>query len=150
MRFYLLLFTVPLMVFSEAEAQTYKWIDENGVVSYSQTPPPEQNSLPINVGSQPRRDSEQANSQLKALQQKLEDLREDRQLAKEQEAKTVQKEQIKQKNCAAARANLRKLEGLGHRLLKTSDGNYVRLTEEERQQRIQKATEQIKTNCSTE
>ncbi|MEN8177036.1 MAG: DUF4124 domain-containing protein [Pseudomonadota bacterium] len=138
-----------LLIFAVAgHAQTYRWIDENGVVSYSQTPPPSQEAETLNLKPQSQSDSAAANKKLDSLRQKLEDQREDRQLAKEEEEKAKQEKIRRQKNCVSARSNLRKMEGLGSRLLKTSDGKYTRLTEEERQKRIQAAKEQIKTDCS--
>jgi Skp family chaperone for outer membrane proteins len=148
MRVFLLFFPSLLVSFSMAGAQTYKWIDENGVVSYSQIPPPGHDAETLDAAPQTYGDSKQANTELKALQQKLEDIREDRKLAKETEAKKREKEQTKQQNCTAARNNLRNLEALGRRLLKTSDGEYVRLTEDERQKRIKETEEQIRINCT--
>ncbi len=129
-------------------AQTYRWIDADGVVSYSQTPPPSQEAETLNIPTQSPSDSAEANRKLHALRQKLADQRDDRQLAKETSEKAGQEKTRRQDNCASARANLRKLEGLGSRLLKTSDGEYLRLTEDERKKRIDTAKQEIKNNCS--
>ncbi|OAI51932.1 hypothetical protein AYO46_00995 [Betaproteobacteria bacterium SCGC AG-212-J23] len=35
-----LLFSLPFLLASVARAETYKWVDDKGVVNYSNTPPP--------------------------------------------------------------------------------------------------------------
>ncbi len=138
------LFCSPII----ALAQAYKWVDRNGVVSYSQTPP-ESSDLEtkmIESPSQSKRD--ESNSELLRLRQQLEDQREDRKLAEDAARKAQQASEIKRKNCDAARSNLEKLQTSGNRMIKTADGTYIRLSEIERQQRIQTAHDQIETNCS--
>ncbi len=128
-------------------AQTYKWIDENGVVSYSQTPPSSAQAETLQLREQSQSDSLAAEKRLNELRQKLEDQRENRQLAKEAAEMAREEQRKKEQNCAAARSNLSKLETLGPRLFKTSEGEYVRLTEEQRQAKIKTAKQQIKLNC---
>ncbi|MDJ0807638.1 MAG: DUF4124 domain-containing protein [Gammaproteobacteria bacterium] len=130
-----------------AIAQTYRWVDENGVVSYSQTPPPSQEAETLTIKPQSQIDNTAARKKLDDLRQQLEDQREDRQLAQEELEKTRQERIRQETNCRTARDNLRKLEGLGNRLLRTADGDYKRLTEEERLQRIQATIERIKHDC---
>jgi len=128
-------------------AQTYRWVDENGVVSYSQTPPPATTTERIKLPSASRSSPEAAQQRLQQLRQRLEDNREDRELATQKSQQLATKNARRRHNCQAARANLRNLQGLGKRLLHTSDGQYVRLTEEQRQQRMQEARKQIEANC---
>ena len=78
---------------------------------------------------------------LKALQEEVMNVR-----LREAQA-IAELQEMKQKNCEIARSNMRKLEGLGQRLYK-KDGEYKRLSEEERQNLIKQAQEQIKANCS--
>lgn len=131
-------------------AEAYKWVDENGVVSYSQTPPPSGAADTVKIPTSPphQEDPNEAEKSLNSLRQQLEDLEEDRQLTKESQQKKADESAIRKQNCQAARSNLRKLDGLGNRLLQTSDGQYLRLTEEERQSRMQTARDNIKSNCS--
>lgn len=137
-----------LLIFAvTGQTQTYRWVDENGVVSYSQTPPHSLEAETLNIKPQSQTDSAEANRKLNNLRQRLEDRREDRKLAGEEAKKVQREESLHKENCASARANLGKMEGLGSRLLKTSDGKYLRLTEEERQKRLQAAKEQIKIYC---
>jgi hypothetical protein len=128
-------------------AQTYKWVDQNGVVSYSQTPPP---SIPveiIDIQPPPAADVSDGKEELKRLRQQSADNWEDLQQEKEAQRKAQAAEEIRKKNCTAARSNLEKLLNSSNRMMQTADGDYLRLTESERQQRIQTAREQIEANC---
>ena len=127
-------------------ADTYKWVNEEGVVTYSQTPPPDVESERINVRSGSSSSNLSSQDQLDRLKQNLADRAEDQELEKsrQQEEKSVRA--LKKKNCQASRSNLQKLEGLGNRLYKT-EGEYKRLSEEERQSLMTQAREQIKNNC---
>ena len=129
-------------------AQAYKWIDRNGVVSYSQTPPESAEVVTQIIKSPLQSKDAETNNELNRLRQQLEDRKEDRQLAEEAARKSQQESEIKRKNCNAARSNLEKLQNSGNRILKTTDGTYMRLNENERQQRIQTARDQIEVNCS--
>jgi hypothetical protein len=129
-------------------AQAYKWVDRNGVVSYSQTPPESVKVETQIIKQQSQSNGTDTNNELLRLRQKLEDHKEDRQLAEEAARKATQESETKSKNCDAARSNLEKLQTSGNRMLKTTDGNYIRLSESEREQRIQAAHDQIKANCS--
>ena len=137
-----------IMAASASPAQTFRWVDENGVVSYSQTPPPSGTAETVKIRPIPQQDTEAAKARLNQLRQQLADREEDRQLARESQQKTAQESAKRQQNCQAARTNLRNLEGLGNRLLHTSNGEYVRLTEDERQTRMQTARENIKSYCT--
>ena len=133
----LLLLAHPL----PATAAVYQWVDENGVTVYSQTPPLSGDARKITTQSVP--ENTVAKSKLHELRQKADDLREDRMLKKEDKAKEREEALRKKSNCEAARQNLTNLQGLGRRLY-----GGKRLTEEERQQKIEEAQKQIKENCS--
>jgi flagellar biosynthesis GTPase FlhF len=127
--------------------QTYKWVDQNGVVSYSQTPPPSTQAETVDITPTPVVGNSDNSDELQRLRQRLEDSREDRELAKEEERKTREAAEIKRQNCSTARSNLENLLNSGNRMMKTTDGDYLRLSESERQTRIQAAREQIEANC---
>jgi chromosome segregation ATPase len=128
-------------------AETYKWVDEQGVVTFSQNPPPDGQAEKVDLRTAtPPSDSQKSQKQVDQLRQRLADSEEDRELAKQEQEKTEEEAKIKRKNCQAARSNLQKLEGLGNRLYKT-EGEYRRLGDEERQSLMQKERENIKANC---
>jgi lipase chaperone LimK len=137
-----ILISLPSLLF----ADTYKWVNEEGVVTYSQTPPIGIKAERIHVRSSTPASGESSQHQLDRLRQKMADSEEDRELGKSQQEEQKQARAMKDKNCGSARSNLQKLEGLGNRLYLTG-GEYKRLSEEERQSLMAQAKEQIKTNC---
>jgi hypothetical protein len=129
--------------------QAYKWVDENGVVSYSQTPPRSLQGQRVDLKPTPSVSTKESNDELKRLRQRLQDSRNDRELAQQTEREARDEAARKGWNCTAARSNLQKLLNLGNRMLKTANGNYLRLSENERQQRMQTARWQIASNCNS-
>jgi len=57
-------------------------------------------------------------------------------------------QKIRKKNCEAARQNVINLNRGGNVRYMGADGKVMRLTEEERQKRIDEANQQIKENCN--
>lgn len=133
----LLLLAHPLL----ATATVYQWVDENGVTVYSQTPPLSGDAREIATPSAPNNTA--AKGKLHDMRQQADNLREDRLLKKEDKTKKREEALRKKSNCEAARQNLTNLQGLGRRLY-----GGKRLTEEERQQKIEEAQKQIKESCS--
>ena len=128
-------------------ADTYKWINEDGVTTYSQTPPKGVKAERVKVYGAKSSDSEQSSkSRVNQLRQKLADSAEDLELEKQRQQKDTEDHALKQKNCEAARQNLHSLEILGSRRYEI-DGEYRRLSDEERQKLMQKEREHVKANC---
>jgi hypothetical protein len=140
------LFAFLLLFINLVSAETYRWVNEDGVVTYSQTPPPDVNAETVNIKSQPASNADDSKKRLEELRQKLADSAEDRALKKAQKQEQAEIKAENRKNCSTARKNLEQLTALANRLYKTKDG-YVRLTEEDRQQKMQQAREQIKKYC---
>ncbi|RLJ15890.1 DUF4124 domain-containing protein [bacterium endosymbiont of Escarpia laminata] len=133
-----------------AGAQTYRWVGKDGVTVYSQTPPPSGSAEVIKHRQTPKSnpaDTEAANKRLNKARQDLEDRREDRKLAKQAQDEQQQAAATRLQNCEVGRSNLRNLTALGNRKLRTQDGEYLRLTEEERQTRMEQARKDIEDNC---
>ncbi|MBA1444901.1 MAG: DUF4124 domain-containing protein [Chromatiales bacterium] len=133
-----------------AGAQTYRWVGEDGVTVYSQTPPPSGSAEVIKHRQAPKSnlaDTEAANKRLNKARQDLEDRREDRKLAKQAQDEQQRAAATRLQNCEVGRSNLRTLTALGNRKLRTPDGEYLRLTEEERQTRMEQARKDIEDNC---
>jgi Skp family chaperone for outer membrane proteins len=141
----LLLLISPLL---QAET-SYRWVDENGGTVYSQSPPPQGEATIINHRYQRETSAGKptGRARLNALRQQLEDRQEDRLLQKQTRQQADQQKTLKQQRCQSARHNLATLQSLGGRRLRTADGQYLRLTEEERQARIATAQQQINENC---
>jgi hypothetical protein len=140
---------VALLLWAGADAAMYKWIDETGQTVYSQTPPPSGDATQIEKAPAP--DAAEAERRRQRLSEELErsydqEMEED-QLRSEQE-KTEGQRQARSKNCEAARKNLQTLESLGRRMVRTPEGNYLRLSEQERKAKIDKARADIEKFCN--
>jgi len=136
-----------LVAFSSlAGADTYKWINEQGVVTYSKTPPRGIDAERIKLRSTGVSDEQGSRARLDSLRQSLADSAEDREMKKQEQEKMQKQAAAKAQNCEAARSNLQTLEGLGTRLYQ-ADGEYKRLSEEKRLSLMAEAREQIKANC---
>ncbi len=132
---------------AHTSADIYKWVDDEGRVNYTQSPPPPGiASETIRQAPEPRVTPGRPSAITQ--QERVEENK------KEQEENAVQAEQktqiedIRRLNCDAATGNLAALELGGSRRYVTADGEYLRLTEEERQQRIEEAKQQIEKYCT--
>lgn len=139
-----MLFLVFVMGFGAASVQaaTYKWVDKDGNVHYSQRPPPDTNYERLNIktpppsatpaspaapGTQAPAAAGQNNGSDTVAQE----------MAKNQE--------IRAKNCEAAKKNL-ELYTVFKRVRK-EDGTVVRLDDEERAKKIEESQAAIKEFC---
>ena len=135
-----------LLISTALSAETYRWVNEEGVVTYSQTPPPDGKSEVVKTYSAPSSDAEASKQRLQKLRQDLADRKEDRALKKAEQQESGNNEKLRKENCKAARSNLQTLESLGNRLYKVGD-EYLRLSDGQKQERIQEAKKQIEEYC---
>ena len=129
-------------------AATYRWVDENGVTVYSQSPPPSGDAVTLKKpppASQKAADAARENLRLE--REKAFDEEEDRKAAEAEKAKQAEEEAQGAANCAAARDNLEKFQNLGPRMIRTPDGRVLRLSEDEVQMQVTKALRQVETYC---
>ena len=134
-----------LLIPSLSTADAYKWVDDDGKTNYTQLPPPpgyeweavREASTPAVAPAPPASE----------LQQRYEEQQKDRENDAAMAGQEKKNSDIRKLNCDAATRNRASLELGGNRLYKTADGEYLRLTGEERQQRIDQAKEQIKKYC---
>ncbi|MGA7979397.1 MAG: DUF4124 domain-containing protein [Chromatiaceae bacterium] len=129
-------------------ADMYRWVDENGRTVYSQSPPPDGQAVKLKAAPPPP--PAEVSAAQKRLQRQIEtsfDDREERKRAAEEQAKKDEAAKRLAENCAAARKNLETLQNLGPRMIRTSDGEYRRLSEEEVAAEIRKTEEQIAKHC---
>jgi len=133
---------------SPAWGEIYKWTDAAGEVQYTQVPPPEGIKTEIIQGAQPPADDPDKINE--ALQKEVDAM--DETLTKqagESKEKSLRKEidAAYEKNCIASQTNLAKLQEGGRKRYLTPDGQIVHLSEQERQQRINEAKDQIDEFC---
>lgn len=125
----------------------YKWVDDNGEVHYTQVPPQnreyetlKQASAPADNPARIRNNlKEQVDAMDKAQQEKQEKIKDAEQWSR------IQKR--RRENCEIANKNLANLHQGGQKAIMTPDGEVIRLTDDERQRRIDEANKQIKENC---
>jgi len=133
---------------SFASGGMYRWVDEHGVIVYSQTPPASGDAVQIKPHPGPRAsDQEAAQERLESVTGKP-SAPDDRQTPGGEDKKQKAQENARRaENCSAARQNLETLKNLGNRLVRMPDGRYVRLSEDQVETKINEAQQQIDSNC---
>ncbi len=131
------------------EAEAYRWVDENGVTIYSQTPPPGQTEAEtIKPPPPPAMDSNETWNNLNRQWQEMQDREDARKDQKEETTDEKETQEARARNCQAAQRNLKRLvEGRFRMRIKEPDGGYRVLPAEERQAKIEKARQVIEDNC---
>jgi len=144
----LLILSVSMMFLLPCQADVYRWVDENGVVVFSQTPPQEGEAEKFKTrGARAPEQAAAARKRIADQQQQVDDYLEDKELATEKQAREKELKEAMARNCEAARRNLAGLEASRNRLTRMPDGSVVRLTEEQRQEKINQSKAQIKEYC---
>jgi len=136
-----------------ASPPMYRWVDENGVTVYAQSPPPSGEPVRIKKQRPPKaEDAAAAKKRFNRLLEKKSDEGEARQHAdaeRTRAARQAEKERLRDVSCGTAQANLAKLHNLGRRMIRTPDGQILRLSEEQVQTQIEKAQMQIEDYCTS-
>jgi hypothetical protein len=137
----LLCLTTPAM------AKLYKWVDENGVTQYTQTPPPKGGFSQVKPPPKPPVDPQQAQSELEERLEAFQQRRDDAAKSKAEANKKADEQAEKAAKCEKARKNLTYLQT--HARVRATDkaGKATLLSEEQRQARIKQANEAIKEYC---
>ncbi len=130
-----------------AQAATYRWVNDQGVTVYSQIPPPSGEAAVIPPPPPPPTGAATPQPIEEQLKQ-IEDQKAARQKREAKEAEEKKRQAMMEANCRNARHNLKVLEGAANRRFVEAGGGSQRLTEEERQKRIELAKENIKQFCN--
>lgn len=146
----LFVLAVPLLMGADT---VYRWIDENGVVNYTQLLPQGVEAqlittregapsvvVPVNQSTEP---AARTTPNLSAEQQAMLDELKAVELDRQQEVA-----KIRQANCAQARQVLSNLSRTSRIRVRESDGTERVMGEDERQQRIDEAQQGIVVNCN--
>ena len=132
-----------LIMLSANAATTYKWLDENGNVVYSQQPPPEGPYETIKTKTSPSSSSTPPPSSSFTTQVKEE--AEETELDNKVQQEAAKSEKLRADNCKAAKNNLETY--TVYRRIKNDKGEIIRLDDNERAKRIQEAKDAIKEFC---
>lgn len=133
---------LALLLASSAEARMYRWVDDSGMTVYSQSPPPSGEATEININT-----STAAPPPAPPTEGQAKEAAAPVKPSGPTRAEIEASNKIKAENCTAATSNLTLYENLGNRLVKTPDGLYKRLTEEERQEKILESKKGIEEYC---
>lgn len=125
-------------------AGVYKWVDENGVVHYSQTKPSGHEAENLRPRSDGTTD-EEARSKLEALVDKARN--KDAGPTADDQEQSLKRASRRKKNCETARENLRLLESGVRIRANDANGNPYFLDDEARQTKLTETQSQIQANC---
>ncbi|MFV1972589.1 MAG: DUF4124 domain-containing protein [Thiohalobacterales bacterium] len=129
----------------------FKWIDDNGAVHYTQVPPQDREYETLKQvgapGTAPAEKPASVRSDLQKQVEAMDKAQEERAEAKNQMEQQDRIRERRKKNCEISNRNLANLHQTGNRIFMTPDGEVMRLTDEERQRRIDEANRQIEENC---
>ncbi len=150
MKLLIMMLTVALCLAGHTvAAKMYKWVDGNGVVQYTQSPPP-----PGREGSEVKKHThgvtdDQADENLRGLTDKAQTQQKDREFKKEYAGAEEQRADRMHKNCETARENLRILQNAARvRVKGDGDEDAAYLSEQQKQEKIAESQEQVKNNCN--
>jgi type IV secretory pathway VirB10-like protein len=130
-----------------SSADVYKWVDENGQTHYSEKAPADQKAEMIKAPPPPATLPEDAQQKIDALITQQSEAKKAQQEQITKQKQDAEQKQILEDNCNLAKTNLQTyLDNPGRRVLK-EDGTVVRPTEEDRQQKIQEAKQDINEFC---
>ena len=141
----IVILTSLLAVGNLASARIYKWVDADGTVQYTQTPPPA-GITGEEIKPPPSFDTGAATKELEGQQSYLDKTREDRIKSTEEQQKAAQETTEKQRACEQARLRLASYERPRVNVV-GEDGERRRATEEERTAEIDKARDAVAELC---
>ncbi len=133
-----------------AHAEPKKWVDANGVVHYSDTPPAGikvdsvRNVTGKDTAAPPASDKPRSYVEREA---ELKKARQEKQAANDKLAKEKAVQKERQSNCAIARENLRTLESGGRIATYDASGERVFLDDAAREQRTRDARAAVQAHC---
>lgn len=129
-----------------SSARLYKWVDENGNVTYSERKPPDQQAEEIKVRVAPVSPS-RASEQLDSMTDKADTQQKDRDFARTAAGETEKEVEVFKKNCEIARQNRRVLENSSRIQSKDGQGNNYFLDAKEIQAKLEQSNKQIELYC---
>lgn len=148
-RTYLLAATLTAGLASATPAlagKLYKWVDEEGNVTYSQVKPPDRQAERMRLPSSVVRD-DGAREKLDSLTDKAGEAGKDREFEENHASAMQQRKERLKKNCEIARENMRILKTSSRVQDKDADGNPYFLDETAIQSKIEATQRQIEANC---
>lgn len=139
--------SIAAFIVSAHAAQVYKWIDEEGITHYGEQAPADYEYELVTTSGAPPADAEKAKARLeKARAARAEEKEKTLDYAAQQKLRD-EEAKIRKENCDSAKSNLKTIEENARVRILGDDGEFRYLSEEERQQQIDRAKEIISNNC---
>jgi hypothetical protein len=143
--FFILVVFSTVMV-TDASAEIYKWVDENGTVQYTQTPPPGSKAY-TTITPPPAVDGSELKKRFDTQKKIVDKSLEQRKLKEEEEYYARLEKEQKASNCELAKKRLASYQLPRVQFLQ-EDGSRVRGTEAQRQAEIKKSQDMVKEFCN--
>ena len=141
---------------SASEEEYYTWVDENGVVNFSERNPQGYNARHVTAGQRQfgyhyeDEEPEEPPADPQSSEQAVPPAGErpiDKELVEEEKRINQEIAATKRTNCNIGRLNLKQLQNYNRIRMKDDDGKVRVLTDEEKQARIAEAQKTINENC---
>lgn len=136
-----------LALSAQAQDSLYKWVDEKGVVHYSDTPPPGKASEKLKAESRPSPDAAQPPKRGRSWQEQLQDSNERRFREEQQQKEQLQKSREAAEKCQRARNALDSLKRERPLYRVTREGERAYMEDDERQRLIEGWQKQADASC---
>lgn len=127
-------------------AKLYKWVDEQGNVTYSQQKPPDRQAETIRL-RRATLDAEGAREKLDQLNERADTQQKDREFAENAASATRERDERMASNCKIARENMRILKTTSRIQAKDDKGEAYFLDEAGIQAKMAETQKQIDNNC---
>ena len=127
-------------------AKLYKWVDEQGNVTYSQQKPPDRQAETIRLRSATL-DAQGAREKLDQLNDRAQSQQKDREFAENAASATRERDERMASNCKIARENMRILRSTSRIQAKDENGEPYFLDEAGVQAKMAETQRQIDNNC---
>lgn len=144
---WLLLLLAGLALQAHAQGGLYKWVDEKGVVHYSDTPPPGKGGQKLRTPSQPPLDGASSPQRSRSWQEQLQDSNERRFQDEKRQKEAQQKAQEADQKCLRARNALDSLKRERPLYRVDQQGERVFMEDEERRRLVDGWQQQADANC---
>ena len=144
-----LIFCFCLLFTHLAHTAIYHWVDHQGNTHYGQRPPKDK-SITANkvfIKSSGIFDDEKTLTPIQDSANKIADSNAERKAANDEAVQQANNKRRLQEQCDATKKNLEELDYGGNRLYKDADGNYSRLSPEDKTKQRQKLDAFLQDNC---
>jgi len=140
----LLLFSFTLL---PAQAEIYKWQDDEELINFTQQPPVDRPYEQITVPPPPPLSEEALSSEVEELIETVEQIEEQREAEQQQAQQEAALAAFRQESCDIAKENLQTYEENPGRRFINDAGEVTRPTEEERELKMQQFRQDIEKFC---